>query len=213
MTTQTPFTDKDGQQLSLEQFLQKVIDRVKAVHLELATGFLWWFVGYIPSHSFRKFCYRLSGMKIGKKSYIHMMARIFDPRHIKIGDGTIIGEKATLDGRKQLPNSQGGLEVGNHVDIASDVMIWTSQHNLADPQMKAIEKKVIIEDFVFIGPRAIILPGIKIAKGAVVAAGAVVTRDVKSMKIVAGVPAKEIGEREMDQDSLNYQLGRPRLFQ
>ncbi len=213
MTTQTPFNDKDGQQLSLEQFIQKVINRVKAVHLELTTGFLWWFVGYIPSHSFRKFCYQLSGMKIGKKSYIHMMARIFDPRYIKIGDGTIIGEKATLDGRKQLLNSQGGLEVGNHVDIASDVMIWTSQHDISDFQMKAVEQKVMIEDFVFIGPRAIILPGVTIGKGAVIAAGAVVTKDVEPLKIVAGVPAKEIGEREMDQDSLNYQLGRPRLFQ
>ena len=142
-----------------------------------------------------------------------MMARIFDPRYIKIGDGTIIGEKATLDGRKQLLNSQGGLEVGNHVDIASDVMIWTSQHDISDFQMKAVEQKVMIEDFVFIGPRAIILPGVTIGKGAVIAAGAVVTKDVEPLKIVAGVPAKEIGEREMDQDSLNYQLGRPRLFQ
>jgi acetyltransferase-like isoleucine patch superfamily enzyme len=140
-----------------------------------------------------------------------MRARIYDPRHIVIGDDTLVGEKASLDGRKQLPNSQGGLEIGSHVDIASEVMIWTSQHDLKDPTMKAIEAKVVIEDYVFIGPRAIILPGVTIGKGAVVAAGAVVTKSVEPRAIVAGIPAKVIGERGMTE--FNYTLGRARLFQ
>ncbi|MBD3250595.1 MAG: acyltransferase [Candidatus Pacebacteria bacterium] len=150
-------------------------------------------------------------MQLAKGSTLHMMARIFDPRHIKIGQDTIIGEKATLDGRKQLPSSQGGLEIGNHVDIASEVMIWTSQHDLSSPTNAPIEQKVVIEDYVFIGPRAIILPGITVGKGAVVAAGAVVTKDVPPGKMVAGVPAKVIAERPLKQ--YDYQLGRPRLFQ
>lgn len=211
MTIKTPLTDKNGYQLNTNELLQKISNRVEAILLEFTTGFLWWFVGGIPSHCFRKFFYRLSGMKIGKNSYIHMMARIFDPRHIVIGEGSIIGEKATLDGRKQLHNSKGGLVIGNHVDIASDVMIWTSEHDLSDPQMSPIEEKVTIEDYVFIGPRAIILPGITIGRGAVIAAGAVVTKNVESGTIVAGTPAIQIGNRQLDH--LNYQLGRPRLFQ
>ena len=63
----------------------------------------------------------------------------------------------------------------------------------------------------FIGPRAIILPGVKIGKGAVVGAGAVVTKDVAPFKVVGGVPAKEIGERK--NKNPNYKLGRARLFQ
>ena len=106
-----------------------------AIWLELVTGFLWWGVGYLPFHSFRKFFYRLCGMKIGRGSTIHMMARIYDPAHIEIGEGTLIGEHGTLDGRKQLPNSQGGLQIGNHVDIASQVMIWTSQHDIHSGDM------------------------------------------------------------------------------
>ena len=66
-------------------------------------------------------------------------------------------------------------------------------------------------DYVFIGPRVIILPGVKIGKGAVVAAGAVVTKDVSEFTIVGGVPAKEIGERKNKKP--NYKLGRARLFQ
>ena len=190
---------------------EKVVNRLKTIYLEFVTGFLWWGVGIIPSHHIRRFFYRLFGIKIGSGSTIHMMARMYDPRHIVIGEDTIIGEKATLDGRKQLPNSQGGLRIGNHVDIASEVMIWTSQHDIHTEDFGAIEAKVTIEDYVFIGPRAVILPGITIGRGAIIGAGAVVTKDVEPFSIVAGVPAKKIAERE--NKNPNYKLGRARLFQ
>jgi len=203
-------TDSHGQEVKISSLPNKIINRIKTIYLELITGFLWWGVGFVPCHYLRRFFYRLFGMKIGKGSTIHMMARIYDPAHIQIGDDTLIGEKATLDGRKQLPNSQGGLVIGDHVDIASEVMLWTSQHDIKDPAWGAVEKRVVIEDYVFIGPRAIILPGVTIKKGAIIAAGAVVTKNVAEKSIVAGVPAQEIGKRETE---LNYRLGRPRLFQ
>lgn len=194
-----------------QSLFSKIKRRLTAVYLEAVTGFLWWIVGYLPFHTCRKFFYRLFGMKLGRGSTLHMMGRVYDPRHIKIGQDTLIGERVTLDGRRQLPNSQGGLEIGSHVDIASEVMIWTSEHDLHDPNMRAIEEKVIIEDYVFIGPRAIILPGVKIGRGAAVGAGAVVTKDVEPGTIVGGVPAKVIGRRDIRH--YNYRLGRPRLFQ
>ena len=121
----------------------KILNRITTIWLELVTGFLWWGVGTIPFHSIRKFYYRLFGMKIGKGSNIHMMARIYDPRYISIGADTIVGEKVTMDGRKQLLNSNGGLEIGNHVDIASEVMFWTSQHDLNDPTFAASKKRLL----------------------------------------------------------------------
>ena len=99
-----PITDKDGKVLSSSEVIEKIFIRIKTIYLELATGLLWWFVGYIPSHHFRRFFYKLSGMKIGKKSTLHMGARIYYPKGIKIGNGTLVGEKCTLDGRKQLKN-------------------------------------------------------------------------------------------------------------
>ena len=191
--------------------LKKIKRRLGAIWLEFVTGFLWWGVGLIPLHHLRRFFYRLAGMRIGRGSTLHMFTRIYDPRHIKIGQDTIIGERAVLDGRRQLEGSKGGLTIGNHVDIASEVMIWTSEHDINDSSFKAIEEPVVIKDYVFIGPRAIILPGVTIGKGAVVAAGAVVTKDISAGSIVGGVPAKEIGKRNIS--SLNYRLGRARWFQ
>jgi acetyltransferase-like isoleucine patch superfamily enzyme len=54
---------------------------------------------------------------------------------------------------------------------------------------------VLIEDYVFIGTRAMILPGVILGKGCAVAAGAIVTKSVVPFTIVAGVPAKPIGHR------------------
>lgn len=203
-------TDKDGQTLDRATILSKVVRRLQAYWLELVTGFLWWGVGFVPFHCVRRFFYRLSGMKIGHHSTIHMQARIFDPRFISIGDDTIIGERVTLDGRQQLPGSTSYLKIGNHVDIASEVMIWNSEHDLESETWSAREESVIIEDYVFVGPRVIILPGVTIHRGAVIAAGAVVTRDVGEREIVGGVPAQNIGERH---GQLNYHLGRYRLWQ
>lgn len=193
---------KDGRELSAEEVVGKVGNRVANVSLETGVFFLH-LAGYIPSHNLRKLIYRIGGVKIGKGSTIHMGAVFYDPRNVEIGEDTIVGEKSVLDGRSKL-------KIGSHVDIASEVMIYTSQHDVHDPKFKVVEKPVVIKDYVFVGPRVIIIPGVTIGKGAVVAAGAVVTHDIPDYGIVAGIAAKQIGERKAK--DLNYRLGRPRLF-
>ncbi len=159
--------------------------------------------GHVPSHHFRRFIYRLGGMRIGKGSTIHCGAKFYNAHKIRIGSDTIIGEDAVLDGRDMLV-------IGSHVDIASEVMIYNAEHDVNDASFSAITGAVEVEDYVFIGPRAIILPGVKIGRGAVIGAGAVVTKDVEPFKIVGGVPAKEIGERT-NKDP-HYRLGRAAWF-
>lgn len=194
--------DRQGKVLSFGEVVEKVINRIKNIWLELIVYKLH-LTGCIPSHSYRRFIYRIAGVKIGKGSTIHMKARFYDPRNIEIGEDTIIGEGAVLDGRAKL-------SIGSHIDIASEVMIYNSQHDINDENFAAKDASVVIEDYVFIGPRSIILPGVTIGKGAIVAAAAVVTKDVPPYAIVGGVPAKIIGERKLK--SLNYKLGRARLF-
>ena len=197
------FKDRMGHSLSWGQAIKKIFNRIYNYYLDLKVCLLWC-LGYIPFHSIRKLLFSLAGVSIGPKSTIHIGARFYQPKNISIAKGTIIGDHVTLDGRAKLT-------IGNHVDIASEVMIFNSQHDIHSQDMKPEEKPVVIEDYVFIGPRSIILPGVTIKKGAVVAAGAVVTKDVPEKTIVAGVPAKEIGPRKIKK--LNYKLGRARLFQ
>ena len=194
--------DRTGKQLSTREVLQKIVSRLMAIDMEFEMMILRW-IGHIPLHHIRRFFYRLSGMKIGNGSTIHCGAVFYDTRNIAIGEDTIIGENVVLDGRDRLT-------IGDHVDIASEVMIYNSEHNLKDQHFGPISAPVIIEDYVFIGPRAIILPGVTLHKGAAVGAGAVVTKDVLTGSIVGGVPAKEISKR--DAKDLHYRLGRARWF-
>ena len=195
------FRDRNGRPLTILQVLHKGIARIFNIFLDLEL-YLLYLVGLVPSHLFRKFAYQLCGMKL--KGTIHMWARFYNPANIEIGEGTIVGDHAFLDGRAKL-------KIGSHVDIASEVMIYNSEHDIHSEDFHAITAPVDIGDYVFIGPRAIILPGVKIGKGAIVAAGAVVTKDVPEYSIVGGVPARPIGERTVKH--LHYQLGRARLFQ
>ena len=197
-----PLSDKTGKKLTVSQLLKKVLVRIQNILLEFEL-YLLHLIGYLPSHVLRRFYYGVVGIYIGKGSTIHMGAKFYEPTNIIIGDDTIIGEGVILDGRDTL-------KIGSHVDIASEVMIYNSEHDVHDPYFSVITAPVIIEDYVFIGPRALIMPGVTIGKGAVVAAAAVVTKDVKPFTIVGGVPAKLIGERKNKNPS--YKLGRPRLF-
>lgn len=197
------FKDRMGKPLAATEFSVKAINRVFNWVLDLELLILTW-TGLVPSHFFRLFIYILAGIEIGKGSRIHIGARFFYPKNIKIGKGTIVGDNVFLDGRDKLI-------IGDHVDIASGVMILNSEHDINSEDFGAIYGQVLIEDYVFIGPRSIILPGVKVGKGAIIAAGAVVTKDVREFTIVGGVPAQVIGERR-NKDP-HYKLGRARLFQ
>lgn len=197
------FKDKSGKELSFGQTLPKIINRIYNYWLDFELMLLRW-AGNIPLHCVRKFIYRLSGIKIDSGSTIHMWANFFQPSNISIGSDTIVGDHVFLDGRAPIT-------IGNHVDIASSVFIYNSEHDINKDDFSAREEPVEIGDYVFIGPRAIILPGVKIGKGAVVGAGAVVTKDIPDFAISGGVPAKVIGERKNRNPS--YKLGRARLFQ
>lgn len=198
--------DKTGRELTSQEALKKAVSRIDSILLEFEVYILR-LVGFIPSHHLRRFFYRLSGTQIGRGSTIHMGARFYDPRNVVIGQDSIIGEDAVLDGRDKL-------SIGDHVAIASEVMIYNSEHDVDAKHFAATEEitlaPVSIEDYAFVGPRVILLPGTTIGKGAIVAAGAVVTKDVGPFEIVAGIPAKTIGERKNKE--LRYVLGRARWF-
>ncbi len=134
------------------------------------------------------------GATIGKNSSIMRGTTMLDIEFLTIGDGTAIGFRCMLDARA-------GLYIGNNVTIASDVQIIGGGHDVNHPDFLPMPIPTVIEDYVWIASRAMVLPS-HIGRGAVVAAQAVVNKDVEELSIVGGVPAKVIGKR--DPDALKY---------
>ena len=153
--------------------------------------------GKTPSQQIRKFIYtEYFRMTIGENSVIYNSCHIRSPQNITIGENTSIGDHCILDGRS-------GLTIGNSVNLSTGAWIWTMQHDPNDPNFGVKGGAVVVEDYAWISSRTSILPGVTIGRGAVIATGAVVTKSVEPFAIMAGVPAKKIGERNQD---LNYKL-------
>ncbi len=152
-------------------------------------------VSMIPFHIIRDFLYKnIYLVKMEKNSIIYFGAEIRAPYKLKIGKGSIIGDKAVLDARN-------GIEIGENVNFSSNVAIWTEQHDHRCPLFKCNSSddfRVKIGNRAWIGPNVTILHSVTIGEGAVVAAGAVVTKNVEPYTLVGGVPAKKIGERNRD---------------
>lgn len=159
--------------------------------------------GYLPIHQVRKLIYRMAGVSIGEQVGFHWRARFYHPWKLTIGNNSIIGNDAMLDARN-------GINIGENVSLSMGVWIWTMEHDPHDPGYGVQGGPVIIEDYAWVSCRAVILPNVTVGKGAVVAAGAVVTKDVAPYTIVAGVPAKKIGERTKE---LRYKLRFHKAFQ
>ena len=91
------------------------------------------------------------------------------------------------------------ITIGNRVLIGSGVLITDNDAHPINPAFRQDARyigtaPVEIGDDVFLGARAIILKGVRIGDGAVVGAGAVVTKDVRPFTLIAGNPAREIGD-------------------
>ena len=160
-------------------------------------------VARIPSHTIRLLYYRnVLGFKIGPSSYILMDAWFDYKGNFTMGEGSVVNQKCRLDNR-------GGITIGNSVSISAEVCILTADHDLQSPSFEGRTRPVVIGDFVFIGTRAMLLPGVVIHEGAAVGAGAVITKDVMPYTVVAGVPASVIGARSRD---LSYKHSNDRLL-
>ncbi len=120
---------------------------------------------------------------------------------IQIGSRSVINAGVVLDGRGAR------LTIGDYVDIAPEVRIWTLEHDPDSPHHADRAAPVSIGDYAWICSGATILPGVTLGEGCVVAAGAVVTRDVDAWTVVGGVPARTIKTR--NRNVMPRQIYRP----
>lgn len=150
---------------------------------------------HVPSFALRRFWYRrVLGIEFGERAGVHLNCYLwfYGRSGIRLSGGRIgansrINRGCTLDFR-------GGLRIGDNVSVSAEVMILTSA-NLETSRTHSEKRPVVVEDNVWIGARAIVMPGVTLGRGAVVAAGAVVMKDVPPLSIVFGTPARPVGSR------------------
>jgi acetyltransferase-like isoleucine patch superfamily enzyme len=137
--------------------------------------------------------YRLLFARLASFAYLYPGVHLTHSYGIQAGHGFAVNTGALLDGR-------GGIAFGDHVLVGPYAVIASSDHAHAqlDAPMAEVDHEfapVAIGSDVWIGAHAVVTGGVRIGDGAVVAAGAVVTADVAPYQIVAGVPARAIGDR------------------
>jgi maltose O-acetyltransferase len=131
---------------------------------------------------------------LGKNVHIAEDVRIIEPNRLTLGDGAGIAPGAVLDCR-------GGLTIGADTMIGIDAVLLTTSHRFHSTKvpmrLQGLDAAPLaIGADVWVGARAIILPGLTVGEGSIVGAGAVVTRDVSPYTIVVGSPARKIGSRK-----------------
>lgn len=148
-----------------------------------------------PSHAVRNWVYRnIYLVDKHKTSVIYFGCEIRSGVNLHIGKGSIIGDNCILDARQ-------GIYIGENVNLSSEVHLWTEAHDVNDPYFRSMpcnHGPIHIGDRVWLGSNVTVLDKVNIGEGAVVCSGAVVTKDVGPYVIVAGIPAKKIGERSKD---------------
>ena len=147
----------------------------------------------------------------GKHSKIHRSVRMDTPpyRRFSLGDYSVVESYSCINNavgdviigdhtRVGLHNTIiGPVTIGSHVNLAQGITVTALNHNFSESNKRIDEQgisttPVVVEDDVWIGANAVVLPGVKIGTHSVVAAGAIVTKDVPPHSLVAGVPAKVI---------------------
>jgi acetyltransferase-like isoleucine patch superfamily enzyme len=158
---------------------------------------------------------RARGVQIGEKTRVGSAVRLIRPRCVRLGAHCEVEHdvffKCVADGATLAIDSWVFVGTGTEFDVAGSVVV--GPHTLLAPgvfitdhahrhrrgqrhdEQGTESAPVVIGADVWVGARAIVLPGVTIGEGAVVGAGAVVTKDVDPYAIVAGVPARRIGER------------------
>lgn len=125
--------------------------------------------------------------QVGDSVRLRMPVTIYHPEQLVLGSRIDVGEYVVI-------RASGGVTIGDRVLVAAHAVITSRQHPPGLPRFGVTaDAPVTIEDDVWIGASAVVLPGVTLGRGSIVGAGAVVTSNVEPFTIVGGVPAKPIG--------------------
>ena len=141
-----------------------------------------------PFYGARAAWLRLFGARIGRNCQIYPNVRIFMPSQLEIGDWSSVGDGANL-------YNLAGIRIGERVTISQGAHLCAGTHDFRDPRMPLVRSTIVVGDEAWLCADCFIGPDVTVGARAVVAARAVAMRDVPEGTIVAGNPARQIGER------------------
>lgn len=174
---------------------------------------------YVPGYLgvlLRRNYWRMRFKSCGVKLWVSSGVIIEGARNVEMGDEAIIGPNSHLGsagkglvkfGNRVATNRNvmiyivdGNVTIGDNVLIGPNVVFVTDNHvydriDVPIRDQGISSEEIVIEDDVWIGANAVILPGVRIGKGAIIASGAVVSRDISPYSVAGGVPAATIKER------------------
>ncbi len=163
---------------------------------ELALRVVWAFLSpvfrYSPRllYSWRNLLLRSLGASIGWDVCIHPRARILFPWNLRVGDESAIAEDALI-------YNLGAVTLGKKVTVSHGAQLCAGTHDFQQATLPLLKPPITVEDCAWVCTEALVGPGVTVGTGAVVGARAVVMRDVEPWAIMAGNPARKIGERRI----------------
>ncbi|MGF1484557.1 MAG: acyltransferase [Opitutales bacterium] len=146
-------------------------------------------IGSFPVRFVRRAYLKAYLGQFGQGTGVQMRCRFLNGRRVYLGARNVVNFGCTFDGRHY------DIRMGSDVSIGPEATILTLGHDPDSPEFANAGGAVSVGDRVWIGYRAIILPGVTIGEGAVVAAGSVVTKDVAPFTVVGGAPARKLRDR------------------
>ena len=147
----------------------------------------------ILGYGLRYFVFKLLFGRLDSMCLVQPNVFFVDCRNIKCGKNFAVNSNTYI-------NAVAGVEIGDNVLMGPNIVISSGEHQFANSRVPVtlqpiVKKKIVIEDGVWIGANAVIMPGVTLAEGTVVGAGAVVTKSTEPFSVVIGVPARKIKTR------------------
>ncbi len=141
-----------------------------------------------PFHTWRCFVLKLFGAKIGKSNFVYPNCKIWAPWLLETEDVVTIGPGVEI-------YNPGGVFLGDHSILSQDAYLCGATHDFNTIDFTYVKKKIVLERYVWICAKAVVLPGVHCGEGSVLGAGSITSKNLMQWSVYAGNPARYVKER------------------
>lgn len=143
-----------------------------------------------PFSGFKSSVLRVFGARLGRGVVIKPRVNIKYPWNLTVGDHVWIGEGVWIDNLTTVA-------IDSHVCISQGAYLLTGNHDYKDPAFGLMVGEIHVERAVWVGARAVVCPGVRVARGTVLTAGSILRTDSEPAGIYSGNPAAWVRRRDM----------------